>query len=237
MAKSVMRRIGMALLALAATTVASDGAAKGQETAEKGLTVLWVYRDVPREGEEDTRPGSERVFQPYYIYPEDMAENVVVNDRLKASEVEEEAKGTVCEFSFRLKAEDFAGVKFIPGGRSPGTKPGLDVTRALFLDRHTPVALRLRARTVTDARVRVWFKIGGAAGPVHRDGLRFPEAAKPSPTVVTDQWTDVTIPLKGKADELKSVICPLEVTVKAVDNPGLSTVVVYVDDVRFEIAR
>lgn len=237
MVKSVMSRIGMALLALAATITASDGAANGQETEEKRLTVLWIYRDAPRKGEEDTRTGSERVFQPYYIYPEDMAENVVINDRLKASEVDEEAKGTVCEFSFRLKAEDFAGVKFIPGGRNPGTKPGLDVTRALFLDRHTPVALRLRVRTVTDARVKVWFKIGGAAGPRYRDGLRFPEVARPSPTVVTGQWTDVTIPLKGKANELKSVICPLEVMAKAVDNPGVSTLIVYVDDVRFEISR
>lgn len=207
----------------------------GAQDEEKRLTTVWVYRDIPGPNEKDTRTDSERKFQPFWIQPENKTNDVVVTDHLRANRLDKEAKGTVCEFAFRLRAREFAEVLFLPGGNNPGTRPGVDVTRALFLDNRMPVFLTFRARTVKDATVKAVFKIGGVAGRDYRDGLRFPEVAKPTPMRLTDQWREVSIDLKGKAKELESVICPLTVTVKETDNPGVEKLTVYIDDVRFEV--
>jgi hypothetical protein len=216
-------------------TVLSGVLLSGAPVDEKRLTTVWIYRDILASGEKNTPPGSEIVFSPYWIQPAEKTDDVTVNDHLAAGSLDKDAKGTICEFDFRLKAREFAEVLFTPGGAQPGSRPGLDVSRALFPDNQTPVVLTFRARTAKDATLKAVFKIGGTAGQDYRDGLRFPELARPSPTKLTDQWQEFSIDLRGKAKELESVICPLAVTIKETDNPGVSTATVYVDDVRFEV--
>ena len=242
MQSHTLRRVWVAATLLSCVAMVGERVACGREDEK---AALWIYRNVPGSGQRDTRPRSERMYKPHFVYPVQQVLNVSINDRLPAKTLEEGATGTVCAFGFKsLGSDQFAGVQFIPGGTNPGTRQGLNVTRELKLDNDKAVYLSLRARVAEGATAKVWFKVGGAPG----DGLRFPEAPKGSPTKLNDKWLDISINLKGKAYNprkwqkegvkkggLTEVICALDVLVREMDNPRAAwPVTVYVDDVRFE---
>jgi len=239
---SLTRNPGRALplllfLALGVAALGVRGSAQepGKADAER---VVWIYRDVPPEGAEDTRSEPERLFQPYFIFPAAVVDRVALTDRYAANRLERDGMGTCCQFSFKLGGAGwFAGVKFIPGGRDPGENEGIDVNRALRLGEvlDTQVALRFRARSAATTSPKVVFQLGNTSGRRHADGHRFAKVLRPSPTRLSDTWTEYTIDLTGDPKALRSVICPLCILVKSDDNPGADVVDVYVDDVRFEV--
>jgi hypothetical protein len=207
------------------------------EDSSKETTTVWIYKDFP-EGE-DKRSATEITFQPHFIYPQAAAEGnqVVITDQLTAAGDNLNGKDgeTVCKFSFRVGAGQFAGVKFIPQGIEPGRHAGHDIARLLALTKSTPVSLKFRARTRKDETAKVQFKTGGTSGQRHSDTLTFPVSPKQNPVRLTDQWQTVEIVLTGK--DLTQVICPLDIVVIGNSNAGKEEVTVYIDELRYEVGE
>ncbi|HYH68106.1 MAG TPA: hypothetical protein VD866_25650 [Urbifossiella sp.] len=200
--------------------------------------VVKVYEDIPAEGEPDTRDDTEKVFQPFSVFPKAAVERVSLTDRYGVRKLDTTGSGTCCEFSFRLGGADwFGGVKFIPGGQDPGEKAGLDVNGRLRLgeDKQAKVVLRFRARSADETKPKVVFQAGGTSGRLYADGHKFPKVLQPSPTELTAAWKEYSVDLSGNPAALRSVVCPLCLIVKSEDNPRAEVVTVYVDDVRFEV--
>jgi hypothetical protein len=201
---------------------------------EEPVPQVWIYRDVPREGETDTLTPSERYFQPFFFFPEAKVSKIVVNDRLPADKLDLDAKGTCVEFTFGLEgADDFAGAGFIPGGKL-GAKPPRNVAEKLLVGGRS-VYLKFRARAKEGQTVRARFEACGLSFGDYADGIELPLTPHPDVTVLKDKWQAVTIDLTKKAEGLESVFCPLKVIVRYNENPGKDEVTVYVDDIRFEV--
>jgi len=230
------------VLLLALATMASAGAL-GQEpkqpVSEDAIPRVWIYRDVPAPGQEDTRSAPERHFTPYLYMPEKGANRISVNVRMPCAELDSEEKGTCVEFLFAMSGvNDWLSAGFIPGGR-PGDRPPRNVIDSdhFVVGFGRPVFLRFRARTAKGQTANVGFESGGFADGEIKDGIRPAETPKEQPTRLTDKWAQISIDLTKKAGGLNSVASPLRVVVRANENAGRGEILVYVDDVRFEIGE
>jgi hypothetical protein len=207
---------------------------------EEADRVVWIYRDVPGEGASaDPRTEEEKLMLPFYLFPQAPAAKgqIRVDYRCDLKSIDAEGAGTCIKLSFEADGPEwFAGVAFTPGGRAPGENtPGrIDVNRLLRLggDSQSRVVLRFRARSSAGGTPRVIFQVGGQKG----DGLESPVKPKRTPTTLSDNWADYEIDVTGRPGELRSVVCPLCILVRA-DQNTVRSLTVFVDDVRFEVLR
>lgn len=234
MTRNVLLGLGLVVAGL----VLLPGEAAYSQDKQKELTELWIFNGADSNANAKTAEG--KVFRPFDVYPVGRAKkDVFINHQVEAKTLDKSAKGTVCELAFRLRRDQFAGVRFTPDGDPAGKHPGINVKRVLFLDSTKPAYLVIRARTLKDATAKVEFKIGGVGGGgKYSDGTkehpwRFPEAKEAE---LTDEWKEYEIPLRGKHMELENVVCPLTVAVDGNDNGG-EPVTVYISEVRFTTKR
>src|SRR5262245_56660657 len=105
--------------------------ARGQQPMP---TVIKIYENIPDEAVQDTRDETEKHFQPFFVFPKDAVSRVSLTDRFSVRQLYTTGEGTCCEFSFKLGGADwFGGVKFIPGGKDPGERQGLNINDHLRL--------------------------------------------------------------------------------------------------------
>jgi len=226
--------IAIGFLTLSAAGQEKKGEA--QEKKEEATPRVWIYKDVPGKGETDKRSEAERYFTPYFFYPESKVKKIQVNAKKAASDLDGGAEGTCLEFTFSdLNANEYAGAGFIPGD-SLGEREAYNIAEKLLVGFDRPVFLKFRARTKAKDKVKVRFECFGLGDGRLRDGIKT-QTPDPDLTVLGDSWKDITVDITKKAAGLDSVVSPLRVVVRANENAGKEEIIVYVDDVRFEVGR
>jgi hypothetical protein len=234
---------GSAALTLLAMAVVAGGQGNGDDKKEPGkavpkLTELWVYKDATSKlnitvGED------KKMYQPFDLMPKAMKDNVTFSHEVPAKRLDLNATGTICEFSFKVGAGQWAALRFTPDGEPAGRNPGVNVKGPLILDENKPIYLVVKARTKDKATAVAWFKIGGVKG-AHPDGTEeHPWTdVKSLKATLTGEWKEYAIDLKGCHEQLAHVACALTVNVDGDENANnASPVVVYLDDIRFTTER
>jgi hypothetical protein len=194
---------------------------------------------MPEPGAKDERTAPERYFTPYYLFPEPKAPDISTDVRKPAAELDANEQGTCLAFVMRLNgANDWCGAGFIPGAKI-GESPARDLIDKdrFVVGFNRPVFLKWRARTEKDTKLKVHFTACGFASGTLKDGVLPSLSTNPATVTLTDKWAEFSIDFTEDSQGLSAVVSPLQVVVKADDNAGVRKAVVYVDDVRFEIAR
>ncbi len=225
MSRSCFLHIAACLIVLESTA----GDVAGQQSSPSNPATVWIYRNIPSQGERDTRTTSEQTFGPYGFMPADRVNQVAVN-ATKPVDESNPKMGTCIEYRFQFRnQDDWVGVYTLVGGNAWGTKPGINVQELLDVSPDANLNLRFRAA----GEGTVTFKIGGVNTGPHRSSLPFPHEARPSPCRLTPEFREYTIgPIQAR--ELTNVIDPFCVVTTVLDNRGRNTVRVEVDDIRFE---
>src|SRR5687767_526236 len=90
------------IVAIAATGLMCRGADPAGGAADVGLgndSIVWIYRDVPRDGEKDERRDTERLFRPFGLMPAERAAQVSVNEAAPVDR-DDPGKGTCIAYTF-----------------------------------------------------------------------------------------------------------------------------------------
>jgi hypothetical protein len=225
----ITRVVGLLLVSVA--MIASAAPSNAQTSGS--TNVVWIIRAA-----NDGRPSdSELHFSPFYISPDNKTTDVTINRDKPIEQIDPSGKGTCIEYIFVLRnVNDWASAGFTPGSQL-GDKPAYNVAERLTLGSGRPVYLKFQARTLfgNDERARVRFTSGGFASGDLVDGVRPAQTPRPPLTVLNDRWQTITIDMSKKWNGLDRVVNPLQVIVRASDNPGKDEVTVYIKDVRFEV--
>src|SRR6266511_932742 len=110
------RHVPVFLVGLSIVLARGNGHAAGQERAERPAEI-WIYKDMPKEEEKDTRTDTEAMFAPYGFMPKERANQIAVNIRRLVNRADP-GQGTCIEYSFKFvdKQNDWQGVYTLVGG-------------------------------------------------------------------------------------------------------------------------